>query len=788
MRSDLGQIFADAVLSGDLYPEMRGPVAPSNVALITGSTGFLGRYVAARLLENTDLHLVLLVRAKDGQSAEDRMKTILVSIGVDEADLLGRVRVIEGDVTQASFGLEPETYAELAGQVDRIFHCSAAVDWVRDYDRLRQVNVEGVREVIGFACRKRKKRIVFSSSIAVCMFNEDAGQMAEYTPVLEHIAKMPLGYARSKAVAENLLFQCAERGVPVTIIRAPLISGHSLTGRSNPSDIFAALLQACIVTGRGPDTDWTFDIAPVDYVSKVFTDVPQGADTWQVLNLKQQNSRTWGNLLTWINLHGYSVERVATDDWIQHLFADGAARGLMLYTQRQYFAGRPPRAGEADWVRPYEAYLSESYARVDGRRTSAMLAELGIEAPDVDIDLLHGYFSDLREAKVLPERLQDVAAGAREAKAALAAILVDHKARRIGKQSGLMNQLAASRMKDLAGVWVLDGLTADASGVADTKVIKLKPQGSILRDQSVVLASVASPRLGELFRRYDDPFELRQSDARERAIYRNPPSGLARFMPKIWDTDRELAPGQYCLVLEYLENADRDTGVGWIRSDDTGFRHVLDGMAAIHAAGFGRAIEMDPRIKPVSTPPVSRMLELMPLWDELAKVSRAKFRQFGGEGAVEFHASIVHSLSNWWPQYEALPRTLIHNDFNPRNFVLRGECDPPQLCAYDWEIAAVGPPQRDLAELLCFTWATGAERNHLEGMLDQTRRLLEAHTQIRLPDDHWRLGFRLALKYFLISRLPLYVLADGLSALPFLPRLIANCMELFALTEEYAEA
>jgi thioester reductase-like protein len=788
MRSDLGQIFADAVLSGELHPETTGPVAPSNVALITGSTGFLGRYVVARLLDNTDLRLVLLARARDGQSAEHRMKAILLSIGVDEADLLGRVRVVEGDVTQGSFGLEPETYEDLAGQVDTIFHCSAAVDWVRDYDRLRQVNVEGVREVIGFACRRRRKRIVFSSSIAVCMFNEDAGQMAEYTPVLEHISKMPLGYARSKAVAENLLYQCAERGVPVTIIRAPLISGHSLTGRSNPSDIFAALLQACIVTGRGPDTDWTFDIAPVDYVSRIFTDVPQGADTWQVLNLKQQNSRTWGNLLTWINLHGYSVERVATDDWIRHLFADGAARGLMLYTQRQYFAGRPPRAGEADWVRPYEAYLSESYARVDGRRTSAMLAELGIEAPDIDIDLLHGYFSDLREAKILPERAQDTAAGASEAKAALAAILAQHKARRIGKESGLMNQLAASQMKDLAGVWVLDGLLADASGAADARVIKLKPNGSILRDQSIVLASVASPRLGELFRRYDDPFELRQSDARERAIYRNPPSGLAQFMPKIWDTDHELAPGQYCLVLEYLESAERDTGAGWIRSTDSDFKHVLEGMAAIHAGGLGRAIEMDSRIKPVRTPSASRMAELMPLWDELAKVSRAKFREFGGEGAVKRHASIVHSLSTWWPQYEALPQTLIHNDFNPRNFILRPERDPPQLCAYDWEIAAIGPPQRDLAELLCFTWSAGAARSHLEGILDQTRCLLEASTQSRLPSDHWRRGFRLALKYFLISRLPLYVLADGLSALPFLPRLIANSMELFAVTEEFADA
>lgn len=785
MRSDLEQIYADALLSEDVRPEAAGPVAPSRVALITGSTGFLGRYVAARLLEKTDCHLVLLARAKDGQGAEDRIRTILSSIGVKAADISSRVRVVEGDVTQHVFGLDAETYRQLAGEVDTIYHCSAAVDWVRDYHRLRQVNVEGVREVIGFACCGQAKRIVFSSSIAVCMFTEDAGNMAEDTPVLEHIPRMPLGYARSKAVAENLLFQCARRGVPVTIIRAPLISGHAQTGRSNPEDIFAALLQACIVTAKGPDADWSFDIAPVDYVARVFTDVPQGPEPLQVLNLKQQNSRTWGNLLAWINLHGYPVERIATDDWIRHVFTDGAARGLMLYTQRQYFAGRPARAGEVGWVEPYKAYLSASYARVDGRRTAALLADLGINPPEIDIDLLYGYFNDLRDAKVLPERPQDKDSTSGEARAALSARLFDHKARRIGKQSGLMNQLAATRMKDLAGVWLLDGVSADAAGIAERKVIKLKPQGSILRDQAAILASVASPRLGDLFRQFDDPFDLSQSDARERAIYRNPPPGLARFMPVVWDADHELAPGHDCLVLEYLERAEHDNEAGWTRSTDEGFKHVLEGMTAVHAVGFGHTIQLDPRIRPIATPTTGRMLELMPLWQELANVCCQKLRRLGGDDATGLHTSVLLSLPDWWPDYEKLPRTLIHNDFNPRNFILRQDSDPPLLCLYDWELAAIGPPQRDLAELLCFTWATGAESGHLESILDQARLMLEQESQSVISHSMWCQGFRLALKHFLISRLPLYFLSDDLAAVRFLPAVVANVMDLFTLTRHF---
>jgi thioester reductase-like protein len=783
MHSDLEQIYSDAVLHPDLTPEPARPMAASNDALITGATGFLGRYVVARLLQETGRRLFLVVRPKNGQAAVNRVTAVLAEIGVHLPDFSDRVTVLEGDVTHDRFGLEPDIYRDCALRVDAIYHCSATVDWVRDYGRLRQVNVEGVRRMIQFACTARKKRIIFSSSIAVCMFRESVGEMTEYSPVLAHVAKMPLGYARSKAVAETLLAQCAERGVPVTIIRPPLISGHSRTGQSNPTDIFAALLQTCIMTGKGPDTDWTFDIAPVDFVAKVFTDVPQGADPWQVLNLKQPNSRHWGNLLTWINLHGYRVDRVPTQDWIEHLFANGAARGLMLYTQRQYFAGRPPRAGETGWVRPFEAYLSASYSFVLCSKTSTILNDLGIVVPDVDVDLLHAYFRDLRQAKVLPARREGVRPDQLEKP--LGPVFFGYNAQRIGKESGIMNQLAASLAQESAGLWVLN---SGARGVSDQKVIKLKPHGSILRDQSIVLATLASPELGKLFKTFGDPFELVQSGDRERAIYSHTPDGLARYMPKVLDAEPGLVPGQHCLVLEYLPDTAQNEPASWISSSDPDFQNVLQGMSSIHALGFGRAIDIDARIKPVMTPSIKKMVELLPLWNELANVSRPKFHRFAGENAVAQHIHCIQSLADWWPQYEKLPKTIIHNDFNPRNFVLRKEFDPPLLCAYDWEIVAIGPPQRDLAELLCFSWTPGAGREHLEGLLEKTRHILEIEAVCSIANDSWSRGFRLALKYFLISRLPLYVLVEELSTLPFLPRVIANCMELLALTKEYEDA
>ena len=53
---------------------------------------------------------------------------------------------------------------------------------------------------------------------------------------------------------------------------------------------------------------------------------------------------------------------------------------------------------------------------------------------------------------------------------------------------------------------------------------------------------------------------------------------------------------------------------------------------------------------------------------------------------------------------ESFPKTVCHNDFNPRNVCLRRDPKPYQqrLCVYDWELANIHVPQHDLAEFLVF--------------------------------------------------------------------------------------
>ena len=71
----------------------------------------------------------------------------------------------------------------------------------------------------------------------------------------------------------------------------------------------------------------------------------------------------------------------------------------------------------------------------------------------------------------------------------------------------------------------------------------------------------------------------------------------------------------------------------------------------------------------------------------------------------------INSVDDLWKIFDTFPKTLIHNDCNPRNICIRkatsdqggsSDEDPRRMCIYDWELARIDVPQHDLAEFLAF--------------------------------------------------------------------------------------
>src|SRR5829696_6126678 len=118
---------------------------------LTGATGFLGMEVLARLLEAGDRQVVALVRPGASASAEERLDAVLAQLWRDPEPYRDRVRVVAGDVTRPGLGMEPTERTALAEEVGAVLHCAASIAFDLPLDEARKINVEGTREVIGFA-------------------------------------------------------------------------------------------------------------------------------------------------------------------------------------------------------------------------------------------------------------------------------------------------------------------------------------------------------------------------------------------------------------------------------------------------------------------------------------------------------------------------------------------------------------------------------------------------------------------------------------------------------------
>ena len=121
-----------------------------------------------------------------------------------------------------------------------------------------------------------------------------------------------------------------------------------------------------------------------------------------------------------------------------------------------------------------------------------------------------------------------------------------------------------------------------------------------------------------------------------------------------------------------------------------------------------------------------------------------------------------------------MPRTLVHNDFNPRNLGLR---PGGRLVAYDWELATLDVAQRDLAELLAFTLAPEVEQDEVAHYLEVHRNALDPELDRAL----WRSGYRLALNEFLLTRLQMYLMAHTHNEYAFLPAVVQTAWRLWEL-------
>ncbi|MEL6325303.1 MAG: thioester reductase domain-containing protein [Cyanobacteria bacterium J06626_23] len=375
-----------------------GPLShelPSRI-LLTGATGFLGAFLLEALLLQTQAEIICLVRAESEAAGWERLQTTLRNYGIWREDFIPRMTVQPGDLAQPNLGLSDPDFQALAASVEVIYHNGAGVHHVSPYSLLRETNVVGTREVIRLACQHHPKPLHFTSTLSVLPPAPPAGQaqMREDDPL--DCYPVPVGgYNRTKWVAEQLVAQARDRGLPVTIYRPGPISGHSQTGAFNANDFLYRLMQGYIQLGSAPQGELPLDILPVDYVSRAIVYLSQASQSQgQAFHLIHPQPASSDGLFAACRAAGYAIQRVPYDKWYGQLMAIAqGTKDHALYPLVSLFSSR----SETD----VEASSNPQAVPFDCHNTRVGLAQAPFSCPPLDETLFAVYLNALEASKAL---------------------------------------------------------------------------------------------------------------------------------------------------------------------------------------------------------------------------------------------------------------------------------------------------------------------------------------------------------------------------------------------------
>ena len=792
----LDRMLADARLPGDIRPLDAPPPRATHggPVLLTGATGFLGAALLRDLID-AGTEVICLVRSTS-ESPADRVRDNLRRYGLWHEGDARRMRAVPGDIELPRLGLPADEYSRLACEVDAIFHAAADVSWVSAYDALRSANVVATTALLRFASDTVRKRFHFVSSLSVCFAHGGPAEVSEELEMLPWIGRLPLGYAQSKCVAEALVREAARRGLPAQIYRPALLAGHSASGAMNADDLIAALLRGCIRMGAAPDLDWVFDAVPVDTAAATIVKLARtGGPECQTFHLRHPRPRHWRECVLWTNVFGYPVRLEPYGVWQDRLAREARDASHPLYRLRGFFSRRIAGLTAPEH---YEEHV-RSHAACAATRSSERAA--GIEYPALDAERLDSYLSDLIRHDRLPPPPKQLSARRQHPPSAgwidrLEPLLRRHFAderlrvagadiERLGSEHSIISELTAWKRKGHAGLWRARLMLQRGTQRQPLDLmVKIKAPDADTIEVAQTTADVVDADVSRELARFRDRIGLRGGHVRELEVY-----GLqsdvrfARHMPLCYGSWQDERAESWGLLLERLDGMDAIDATGDPRAwTPARVEAAIDGIAEMHAVWLGREHELLAAPWIGHVPSAASMVEMAPLWAALAEHAAPMFAKWVAPSLVNVHAELVASVSQWWPVLEALPRTLIHHDFNTRNIAIRptarwAEARAPTTGSW----RPIGAPQRDLAELLCFVLSHDPEVDELRHYVERHRVQLERHSGRAISPELWFEGFRSALNDVLVSRLAFYALIHRIRPQTFLPRVLSTWVRLHTL-------
>lgn len=301
-------------------------------------------------------------------------------------------------------------------------------------------------------------------------------------------------------------------------------------------------------------------------------------------------------------------------------------------------------------------------------------------------------------------------------------------------------------------------------------VLKSKTTGDETLNCMYMLTGLIDPKLAKKFMLFQDDSEFKGCHIRELKLYESLNSLGFRSIPKLWGTYEDSEREIYLILMESLRADKMRLINSELESDlwgDEEITHCLEQITQAH--------------------------HILPTQELVDVVSHHCLQHYGDFSASSIaileteyghkwsgfltlmHRAYEYVADHEQELYEQFPLHIIHNDFNPRNIAIdkEGKC-----YFYDWELACIDIPHRDIVELLLFVNDSKKKQKSDEEFFQNHFKYYSELTNTDIDYQTWKKGYKFAFAKYIITRLNFYLLGHKLSHYDFLENVLKNTLKM----------
>ena len=366
---------------------------PVGNLLLFGATGFLGAHILDEYLSKTNANVYCLVRRKNNEDSELRLKSILNFYFEKKYDkeFGKRIFVVNGDITKENFELTKKEYSQLGKQIDVVVNSAALVKHYGDFNPFNSINVLGTKNILTF-CKKFHKKLYHISTMSVAGMSEiDDDIKSDDERILFNENKLYVGqnlnnvYVYTKFLAEKELLQESQKGLDMCILRAGNIFSRVSDGRFqiNVSENayinrIKAILKLKVIQNRF--SKHALEFTPVDSAAEAIVKIIKHNPKFNVLHLFNTNLIDFPDVITILNNLGYNIQMVSDKD-----FSDTVKEFLKHKSLKNQISGIIPDLNKKRTLSIVAKTLPNAYF------TTQYLKSIGFEWPEINKEYMEQF-------------------------------------------------------------------------------------------------------------------------------------------------------------------------------------------------------------------------------------------------------------------------------------------------------------------------------------------------------------------------------------------------------------